>query len=111
MSIVWLDKKFEGPFTVKYWEPPRCPVIYALMIKPDPHNNPTSFRVLYFGQYANLSDMRFYQRHRKKQCWLNFAGQENNLHIAYLPLPKTTVEERVDLLEAFIARYKPVCNF
>jgi hypothetical protein len=111
MNIKWMDKIFEGPFTIKYWEPQKSPVIYSIMIKPDPKKAPTSFRILYFGHTSKISDIHLLQKHKKFDCWENAAGSKDNLFVGFYPMPDSSRKEREKITAELIDRYKPICNF
>jgi len=111
MSIKWLDKNFAGPFTIKYWEAQKDPVIFAVMSKPDPKNSPTSYRILFFGQSGSLKTPKYFTKHRKIECWTNFANSFEELFVGFHPMPGSSVEERVDAVSKLVEKYKPVCNY
>jgi len=111
MTINWMNKPFNGPFSLNYWEPPNKPAIFAIMMKPEPQKSPTSFRILYFGKSFRLSDMRFYLKQKKLKCWTNYSQTTDNLYIAFFEMPKSSMDERENLLTKLINQYKPVCNF
>jgi len=111
MSIKWMDKLFEGPFSLSYWEPPNKPALFAIMLKPDPQKAPLSYRILYFGKSSSLKDMKFYQKHKKLNCWEKYSQSLGNLYIGFLEMSESSNEQREELLNKFIDRYKPVCNF
>lgn len=111
MSIRWHNCIFEGPFPIKYWNPPKRAALYAIMTKPDASSAPKSYRIIYFGKTNNLSEKSFYLKHDKLKCWINFSGNEDNLFIAFYDVSKSSSEERVNTLMELIDKYKPVCNF
>ena len=111
MSIRWLDCVFEGPFPIRYWDPPNSPALYCIMTKPDPQKNPKSFRILYFGKTKDLRDKNFWRSHKKMDCWKNFAGSDDNLFIGIYSMPNSTAASRLEAIERLVDKYKPVCNY
>ena len=111
MNIKWMDKIFDGPFSISYWEPQESPVIYSIMIKPDPKKAPNSFRILYFGHTSEISDTRLLQNHKKFDCWENAAGSKDNLFVGFHPMPDSSHKEREKITTELINRYKPICNY
>jgi hypothetical protein len=110
MSIKCGNIEFEGPYPITNWEPPRRAAVYAIMMKPDPRNKPTTYRVLYFGESSNLSERGFYRSHHKYACWSREAGSESNLYIGIYRMPGSTPEQRRELESKLVEQYRPVCN-
>ena len=111
MTIRWHDRVFEGPFHLSYWEPPKKPALYAIMLKPDQKNDPNAYRIIFFGHTANLTSPIFYKNHKKLKCWKNLAGQIGDLHVGYHIMLKSTIEARDEAVSGLIDHYKPICNF
>lgn len=110
MTITWGDITFDGPYSVTDWEPPYRAAVYAIMMKPDPTNKPTTYRILYFGESSNLSERGFWRSHHKYQCFIDNAGSESNIYIGIYRMPNSTEEERRAVEQKLIAQYNPVCN-
>lgn len=110
MSITWGNLSFDGPYTITNWEPPYRAAIYAMMTKPDPQNKPSTYRILYFGESSNLSERGFYRFHHKYNCWINYAGSDNNLFIGIYLMPDSTEDERRGIESALVNQYNPECN-
>lgn len=111
MAIKWLGRVFEGPFPIKYWEPYKHPVVFAVMVKPNPKTAPVSFRILFFGHTARVADSGYFMRHRKVKCWINLSGAFEGLHIGFHVMPDSSPEERDQIVDELIRRYKPICNY
>lgn len=110
MTITWGDITFDGPFSITDWEPPYRAAVYAIMMKPDPENKPTTYRILYFGESSNLSERGFWRSHHKHQCFIDNAGSESDLYIGTYKMPNSTGEERKSVEQKLIAEYDLVCN-
>jgi len=110
MSIIWGDISFDGPYPITDWEPLYRAAVYAIMMKPDSRNKPSTFRILYFGESGNLSDRGFYRSHHKYNCWIKNAGSDDNLYIGIHTMPNSSEEERQRVEAALIDQYNPVCN-
>jgi len=106
-----MDKSFEGPFSLSYWEPPNKASLFAIMLKPDPKKAPLSYRILYFGKSSNLTDIKFYLKYKRLNCWIKYSQSLENLYIGFLEMSESSNEQREALLNKFIDHYKPVCNF
>ncbi len=110
MSITWGDVEFEGPYPITEWEPPRVAAVYAIMMKAEPEDKPTTYRVLYFGESENLDDRGFYKSHHKYSCWKAEAGSDSNIYIGIHRMPNSSRKERREVEGKLIAEYHPVCN-
>ena len=110
MSIKWGNINFEGPYPITSWNPPYRAALYAIMIKPNLQNQPSTYRIIYFGESGNLADRGFYRSHHKFQCWLNQAGSEYNIYIGIYRMPNSTSEQRRTIESSLINQYNPVCN-
>jgi hypothetical protein len=110
MSITWGDVKFEGPYRLTEWDPPRRAAVYAIMMQPDPKNKPRTYRILYFGECSNLSERGFDKSHDKYDCWLDNAGPDSNLYAGIHRMPNSTAGERQEVESALIDRYSAACN-
>jgi len=102
--------RFEGPYLVNEWEPPRRAAVYAIMTRPDPQNRPNVYRVLYIGESSNLSERGFVRSHHKYKCFIRNAGSEDNLYIAIYLMPGSTEEDRREVEQYLISVYEPPCN-
>lgn len=110
MSIKWGDVSFDGPYHIADWDPPYRAAVYAIMMKPDPENKPTTYRILYFGESSNLSERGFYRSHHKYDCWIQHVGSESNLYIGIYRMPNSTAEQRREVESDLVGQYHPTCN-
>ena len=110
ISIEWGGITFDGPDPITQWDPPYRAAVYAIMMRPDPENKPTTYRILYFGESSNLSERGFYRFHHKYECWLNEAGSESNLFIGIYLMPNSIAEERKRVEQRLVSEYNPKCN-
>lgn len=110
MSIEISKRLFDGPHLLKEWTPLNFPAIYAIMMKPDPENNPEGFQMIYLCESGELSGHE-YKNHPKYDCWFEKAGYKSNIYISAHVMPRSTFEERERLKNALIMIHKPYCNF
>ena len=110
MAITWGGIKFDGPYPATNWEPPYRAAVYAIMMKPDHENKPTTYRILYFGESGNLSERGFWKSHHKYQCFISNAGSDSNIYIGIYKMPNSTEDERKVVEEKLITQYGPICN-
>jgi hypothetical protein len=110
MSITWGNINFEGPYSLTNWDPPYRAAVYAIMMKPDPQNDPATYRILYFGESENLSDRGFYRSHHKYDCWIKYAKSDSNLFIGIYPMPNSTKVERQEIESMLKQKHHPDCN-
>ncbi|MGZ7048497.1 MAG: hypothetical protein ACXVHO_00680 [Methanobacterium sp.] len=110
MSIEISKRLFDGPHLIKEWDPLNFPAIYAIMIKPDPENNPEGFQIMYLCESRELSGEESYQTHPKYKCWFERAGFKGNIYISAHLMPRSTFEERETLKNALISIHNPPCN-
>ena len=110
MSIKISNRLFDGPHLLKEWSPLNFPAIYAILIKPDPENNPDGFQIIYLCESNELSEKN-YLDHPKYDCWFKKAGFKGNIYIGAHVMPKSTFEDMKMLKNALIAVHKPQCNF
>jgi len=110
MSIEISNRLFDGPHLIKEWNPLNFPAIYAIMMKPDPKNNPEGFQIIYLCDSSELSGEESYINHHKYKCWFKEAGFRSNIYISAHVLPNSTPEEREKLKNALISIHIPPCN-
>ena len=110
MSIEISKRLFDGPHTIKNWDPLNFPAIYAIMIKPDPENNPDGYQIIYLCESSELSGEESYLNHSKYDCWFKKAGFKSNIFISAHLMPNSTSEEREKLKRALISIHMPPCN-
>jgi len=109
MSIEISSRLFDGPHLIKEWTPLNFPAIYAILMKPDPKDNPEGFQIIYFCESNELFEVS-YMDHPKYDCWFKNAGFKSNIYISGHVMPKSSFEERKKLKNALIAVHKPPCN-
>jgi hypothetical protein len=101
----------EGPISLNLWDAPRRPGVYAIMHKPDPENHPDAYVIDYCGEGSRLSSYRNYPwlKHRVTRL-LSRSGSEDNLYIAYCPMPASDRRIRQELRRTLIGRFDPYFN-
>lgn len=110
MSVKLGNINFEGPYLITSWDPPHISAVYAIMIKPDPQNQPDKYELIYIDEYANLTDKGRYRTHPKFSCWIFQTESEYNIYIGINKMPNSTSEERKKIKSALINQYDPICN-
>lgn len=110
MSIEISNRLFDGPHLLKNWRPLNFPVIYTIMMKPDPENNPDGYQIVYICESDELSNISFID-HPKYKCWFKKAGFKSNIYISAHVMPNSTAEEREKLKNALISIHVPPCNY
>jgi hypothetical protein len=108
MTITWGDISFEGPYAITAWNPPRRAAVYAIMYKRD--RSEDRYFIIYFGESENLSYRGFYRSHHKYNCWIQYAGSDDNLYIGINTMPNSTDAERRRVEQDLIRQYDPYCN-
>ncbi len=93
MTITWNNTVFSEPELLSSWDPPLRAAVYAIVMRPNPVGNPTSFTILYFGESGNL-DERGFDSHHKRDCWLEQVNSEADLYVGIHLMPNSTAEER-----------------
>lgn len=109
MSIEISNRLFDGPHLIKEWNPLNFPAIYAIMMRPDPENNPEEYQMIYLCESRELSEVS-YLNHPKYECWFKEAGFRGNIFISAHVMPNSTSEEREKLKNALIRVHMPLCN-
>lgn len=110
MSIKLSGIEFEGSKPLIGWEAPNRAGIYAIFMRPQPQNDPNTYRVTYIGETGDFSDRGFPRSHHKFSCWKSAAGSEANIYVAIYLMPGSTEKDRMDLEQQLITAYKPSCN-
>lgn len=110
MSIEISKRLFDGPHLIKEWDPLNFPAIYAIMIRPDPENNPDGYQIIYLCESGELSKEKSCLDHPQYNCWLKAAGFKSNIFISAHVMPNSTLEDRKKLLNALISIHMPPCN-
>ena len=96
---------FDGPIPINTWDPPERAGVYAILVPgqlgPD---------LIYFGESDNLSRLRKLRYDPKYPCWLEKAGSEELILIAFHLIPDSTRAERSSICKRLITHYHPACN-
>lgn len=82
--------------------------IYAILA-PDASCRPRPFRVIYFGESGNFSQL-VSGTHECLNDWTAEADGTGNLYVAFCPTPLLRAQQRRWVEHDLIARYRPACN-
>ena len=105
MSIQILQYEFLGPIHLEEWGPPMEKVVYLIL-----SGNDDKFNLLYVGECDKTDDKSFFIQHPSYKCWIKHSRSEKSLYLAILPLFESNDDERRNVLNKIMVRYKPVCN-
>jgi len=108
MRIIWGDISFDGPYRITDWDPPYRAAVYAIMYKRAISEE--LYTLIYIGESGNLDERGFYLSHHKYNCWLSYAGSDDNIYIGIHLMPNSTDEERRLVERDLINRLEPACN-
>ncbi len=111
MGIEISKRIFDGPHLIKEWNPLNFPAIYAIMMKPQPEDDPDGFQIIYLCQSDELRGENSHQTHDKYRCWFEKAGFKSNIYISAHVMPRSTFKEREELKNALISIHNPPCNY
>ncbi len=96
---------FDGPIPIGTWELPDRAGVYAILVPgqlgPD---------LIYFGESANFSRLRSFRYNPKYPSWLEKAGSEEYILIAFHLMPVSTRFRRRSIRKGLITHYEPACN-
>ncbi len=96
---------FDGPIPIGTWDPPDRAGVYAILVPgqlgPD---------LVYFGESGNLSRLGKFRYDPKYPCWLEKAGSEEHILIAFHLIPRSTPAQRRFIRKRLITQYRPACN-
>ena len=110
MSIEIGKRVFDGPHLIKDWDPLNFPAIYAVLMKPDPKNEPESYQLIYICESSEFSKLKTGLDHPKYELWFKEAGFKSNIYIGAHVMPNSTFEDRKLLKNVLIDMYNPICN-
>ncbi|MGB9979786.1 hypothetical protein [Methanobacterium sp.] len=110
MSIEIINRVFDGPHLLKEWDPLNFPAIYAVLMKPDPKNEPESYQLLYICESSEFSKLESILDHPKYESWFKEAGFKSNIYISAHVMPNSTFEDRKLLKNVITGMYEPICN-
>jgi len=105
LSIQILQYEFLGPIPLDEWGPPMEKLVYLILSR-----NKDNFDILFVGDCEKTEDKSFFVKHLRNKCWSDNSGSEKSLYLAILPLFESSPEQRQNVLNKIISRYKPVCN-
>src|SRR6266849_4139188 len=77
---------FEGPYTLAGWNPIDQPGVYAIMYKQE-EGGKDHYAVVYVGHTDNFQEEGFPLKHAASPCWVERAGTQWKLFIAYFVPP------------------------
>ena len=112
-EVVWgaklaFIKNLIGPSPLNELEFPDEPGIYAILNKPDPINRPNVFVVNFIGENSKLSSLsENLVTIGKAELLISRAGSRDSLYIVLYPIPGSSEEERRQLKNSLIDKYKP----
>ena len=96
---------FDGPVPLSTGAAPDRAGVYAILVsgqlEPD---------LIYFGESGNLSRLRKFRSDPKYPCWLEKAGSEEHILIAFHLIPQSTRAQRRFIRKRLITQYRPACN-
>lgn len=105
MTIQILNYEFLGPIKLSEWGPPMDRVLYLLLRK-----SKETYQIIYAGESEKTEDTAFFTKNDKFKCWLQNAGNEDNLYLSIYPMWDSTPQERQRLLKKIISAFNPPCN-
>lgn len=104
MSIQILQYEFHGPILLEKWGPPMEELVYLILSR-----QKDSFNIVYVGDCQRTDEMTYFEKHPQFDCWSN-SGAGKSPYLAILPMPKSSVESRKNIIQKIITFYKPACN-
>jgi len=105
LTIQILQYEFLGPIKLEEWGPPMEKVVYLILSREGDY-----FNIIYAGVCEKTSDKEFFTTNSGFNCWIDKIGSQKLLYLAILPLFESGNNERKQILDKIILRYKPVCN-
>lgn len=105
MGIQILQYEFLGPVQLSQWGPPMGEVIYLIL-----RRTKDTFEIIYADQAEKTEDAEFFTKNQKFQCWLQNAGNQDNLYLAIYQAHNLEPNMRKKILDKIIQRYLPLCN-
>ncbi len=101
---------FEGPYTLAGWNPIDSPGVYAIMYKQE-EDGKDHYAVIYVGHTDNFTQEGFPLKHPASPCWVERAGSQWKLFIAFfIPPGGATRSIRNGIATELNATYQPICN-
>jgi len=101
----------QDPVELESWVPNGQPGVFVVLHKPDPINQPELYRFDYCGESARLVSFHGnpWNRQRERRL-LSRAGSRDNIYIAVVPLPESTLRERRKITRILIEEFNPFFN-
>lgn len=109
MTITWGGIEFTGPHMLSFCPTGNSSGLYAIMIKPDPTNEPNTYTIIYFGETENFEE-RLTSSHHKYDCWNQRIGSDGEIYYGLHIMPNSTEEQRRELEGLLIEKHNPICN-
>ncbi|QLH08000.1 hypothetical protein [Nitrosopumilus ureiphilus] len=105
MSIQILQYEFLGPIPLDEWGPPMEKLVFLILSK-----DQDKFNILYIGDCEKTDDKSFFAQHQDFKCWVQKSGSEKSLYLAILPMFESNQDQRQNVCNKILSRYKPPCN-
>lgn len=105
LGIQILQYEFLGPIPLDEWGPPMEKLVYLIFSR-----DKDRFNILYVGDCEKTDDKSFFIQHNQFKCWIQQSGSEKSLYLAIMPMFESSKEQRHNIVNKIIGRYKPVCN-
>ena len=105
MTIQILHYEFLGPIKISEWGPPMDKVIYIIF-----NQEKSGFLPLSVGESEKTAQTDFFIPNDNFKCWIQHAGNENNLYLSILPLWESEEPERKRIVDKIISKYRPLCQ-
>ncbi len=111
LEITYGNTTFSGVEQLGSWTPPGGPCVYCVLMRPKPEQEPTNFKVIYFGDHEDLADRDFYGNHPKLRCWISEGGRLDQLFIGFCQLPNSSMADRKQRVLDLVDAIRPICNW
>ena len=105
LSIQILQYEFLGPILLDEWGPPMGKLVYLILSK-----DQDKFNILYVDDCEKTDDKSFFIQHPDFKCWIQKSGSEKSLYLAILPMFESSKDQRQNVCNKILSRYKPPCN-
>jgi len=105
LSIQILQYEFLGPILLDEWGPPMEKLVYLILSK-----DQDKFNILYVDDCEKTDDKSFFIQHPDFKCWIQKSGSEKSLYLAILPMFESSKDQRQNVRNKILSRYKPPCN-
>jgi hypothetical protein len=70
----------------------------------------SGFIPLYVDESDKTEQNDFFTQNENFKCWIQHAGNENNLYLSILPLWESEAPERKRIVNKIISKYRPLCQ-